>query len=125
MSMDINATIIVQAIHFSFAYIALKKLFFTPAVVIVLRERKKEKALQDQMRVCRMDMQHAEKRLVDLWAASRQELFLQLPLVQTTDLFVFKQIKPMLAAPKLDLAHERQLEASVAQALVSAVNHVR
>lgn len=125
MSMDINATIIVQAIHFSLAYIALKKLFFTPAVAVVVHERKKEKALHDQMHACRTDMQHAEKRVTALWAASRQELSLQVPLVQAADLFVFKQIKPTLAAPKLDLAHERQLEADVAQALVSAVNHVR
>ena len=125
MSMDINATIIVQAIHFSLAYIALKKLFFTPAVAVVLRERKKEKGLQDQMHACRADMQHAEKRVAALWSTSRQELSLQVPRVQAADLFVFKQIKPILVAPKIDVAHERQLETAVANALVSAVNHVR
>lgn len=125
MAMDINATIIVQAIHFSLAYVALKKLFFTPAVEIVLRERKKEKGLQDQMRACHTDIQQAEKRVAALWTTSREELSLLVPPVQATDLFVFKRIKPNLMVPTIDVEHERQLEATVAQALVSVVNHVR
>jgi len=123
--MEVNATIIIQAIHFSFAYVILKKLFFTPAVAIVVRERKEEKKLHDQMHVSRAYIQREQQRVAALWMTSRQELALQVPPVQAADLFVFKKIKPVLVAPQIDVEHERQLAVSVCQAVVSAVNHVR
>lgn len=123
--MDINATIIIQAIHFSFAYLILKKLFFVPAVRIVLRERAAEKKIHDHMHESRMQVQQAEARVAALWRSSQQELAHLVPPVDREDLFVFKRIKPVLAAPVLDAEREQALVDAVTHSLVTAVNHVR
>ncbi len=122
--MEINATIIVQAIHFALAYVILKNLFFTPAVRIVLCDREKEQAIQDQIAACRTAVQKTKQAMNMQWQVYQREYVQQMPPAQETELFVFKGIRPALVAPVLDEAHEQQLEKEVAQSIVAAVNHV-
>ena len=123
--MEINATLIIQAIHFSLAYLILKNLFFTPAVRIVLHDREEEQKVQDQIATYRTDVQKTKQAMDAQWRTYQAEYVQQMPPAQESELFVFKGIKPALVAPVLDKAREQQLEKEVAQSIVAAVNHVR
>lgn len=122
--MEINATIIVQAIHFSLAYLILKKLFFTPAVRIVLHERAVEQQILDRTAASRVQILNLQKQTASEWAAHQHAFVALIPPVTKQRIYTGVPSKPAIQMPEIDPAQERRLEHELAHTIIGMVNHV-
>jgi hypothetical protein len=122
--MEINATIIVQALHFFIAYFLLKKLFFVPVVRIVLRDREIEQQILDRNAAYRVTIGQIQQQSAQQWAERQQGILQRVPPATHRVLYTGVPSKPAIIPPKIDQKYEQRLEQELAHTITSMVNHV-
>lgn len=67
--MNINATLIVQAVHFGIVYYALRILVLKPAYAFIRQERDAKRLLQERTDTVKQDMRTIQVKRYQMWRA--------------------------------------------------------
>ncbi len=109
----INATLIVQAVHFFMAYIILRTLFFAPAMRELEAEKGEQLQLEDTIEEVKGSLERKQAIRDAQWREVQQFYAQNCPQIGEADLFFFRGIFPELEAPRI---HEKMRDELVAQA---------
>lgn len=117
----INATIIVQVGNFLLAYYALKKLLFSPAIVIVEQEQAIQNKLENQIVYQHEKVAAKEQERAVAWTAFRRSLDDTVP--HTEKRVTIQVQKPLLQIPLCEPDRQQLLQQQVADSIVRMVRH--
>lgn len=91
---SLNATLIVQAIHFFIAYLILRFLLFRPALALMNKERSSIEQLHYTIAQTKEHVTKQQIVLCQEWEACRNFFVQNRPLIEHPDRFVFRSITP-------------------------------
>jgi len=118
----INATLIVQAIHFFIAYLLVKHFLFKPAVA----EIQKEDAVQESLIATLQDHQfllaQKEQELVQEKKRAQQDFSGAIPNLESS---VVEKKMPSVVIPQFKISDLQETARQVSQQLITEVDHVR
>jgi Tfp pilus assembly protein PilO len=119
--MNINFTLIIQALNFFVAYLVLRYFLFKPTVAVIEQERAEENGLKKAIK------QEAETNLALIqnnkleWQIYQKEFLARLPNVSISDLFIYRDLAPAIKAPQADTHELNQLQQEVVQGIIKKV----
>lgn len=108
--MEINATLVFQAIHFFIAYGMVRFLLLKPVMVFIDKKRACELSLQNVVSELEKSVLHAHARQKKIWFDCRQFFLKKRPNSTDDRLYVFKNITP--DAQSIECAQEEKEQAS-------------
>ncbi len=124
--MELNSTLIVQAIHFAIAYGIIKYLFFQPVYALIQQERAEQEQRENALAYAKQLITQKERKLVMSWQESQDYFARHIPALESSDLHLHKDIIPELRVepikPETIYAAVRDVENSLVKK-VSHVNH--
>ncbi|MDP3889119.1 MAG: hypothetical protein Q8Q25_01080 [bacterium] len=123
--MEINATLIIQIIHFWIAYTMLRVLLLKPAVALVQQEYMKNDELREDINHNYGLIDQKEKERSVQWQASHQKYIENKPSVEDPELHVFKQLSPAVEYPDIAKDIVDQLVDQSTKELVKRLSHDR
>lgn len=91
---SLNATLIVQAIHFFIAYLILRFLLFRPALALINKERSAIEQVHYTIGQTKEHLTEQQLVLREEWQACRDFFAQNRPLIEHPDRFVFRSITP-------------------------------
>ncbi len=111
--MLINATLIVQIIHFIIAYFILRFLFFKPAIGELEIETRNEKYLKDTIEDVNVAISQKEDERIKRWQELQLYYQENKPDIDDAELYFFRNLTPPLLVPHLNRQEvERLIERS-------------
>ena len=119
--MEINLTLMVQAINFFLFYLILRVFVFKPFVAIILQDEADKKRLESSIQQERQMMAAQEGANKQAWQAFQQQC--ELPTVIKLPEITKKEVS--LEALEIPPEQRTQLLTSLKQALIKKVTHVR
>jgi len=122
--MYINATIIVQAVHFFIAYLLLKHFFLRPAFAIIDTEQAEKAVLQATVDSRLVVVQQKEGAQREHWRSAQRALVAMVPPISKLPVVV----KGGIAATALEPIPHKVINdraSAAAQAIVAEISHVR
>jgi len=120
----INATLLVQGIHFLIAYGVLKKMVFAPAVSVVQREQAEQDRELRGIEQALLDVQASEKQNKDIWQECHQRVAEKIPSQKKRQSFIFKGISLELVPPHITDTELADLKKDLSKTIVRLVDHV-
>lgn len=121
--MNLNATLIIQAINFFVAYILLRSLLLKPAVAAVQQERAQSGELREAIdhNHTLIDQKGDERN--QQWEECHQMYTESKPAVEEQELYVFKQLSPDVEYPEISQEVVEQLVTQATDELVKKVSN--
>lgn len=124
MTIELNATLLVQAFNFLIAYLILRFLFFKPAVDSILKESRSEIDAHAHIEQLSKGVASAKQDHEKLWASCRRFFMEYKPTpLQSQDL-IYRQLTPMLAVNDLSDTKKDGLVKEVTIQLVEKVGSI-
>ncbi len=120
--MYINATLLVQILHFLIAYIILRTLFFGPALRELEAEKRERVLLEDGIQAVRLALEKKQSTREAQWQEVRRFYIINRPALDNHDLFFFRNITPSLGAPRIQ---EREVADLIAQTSSEFISKIR
>jgi|GEM_PF-1600567 len=124
MSIELNTTIIVQAIHFAIAYVIIKFLFFDPVCAQIKDDAILVQERENNLAQARQLVTQKERKTILSWQESQQYFARHTPIVEQSELYVFKNIVPQLHVEPIKSETIYSLVRDVENSLVKKVSHV-
>jgi hypothetical protein len=121
--MQINMTIVLQAIHFFIAYILLKRLLLRPVFGIIEQETMQMDALVDTIESRTVIVQEKKRDCKERWAQYQQEMRSHVPAIEHQE-SVIQHISPLYTVPHYSPTHSKTVTHDVTRALTEKVKHV-
>jgi hypothetical protein len=118
----INATLIVQAVHFFIAYIILRTLFFAPAIRELEVEKGEQLHLEDTIEEVKVSLERKQAIRDAQWREVQQFYSQNSPQISDGDLYFFRDISPELEAPRIP---ENARDALVIQASSALTDKIK
>lgn len=122
--MNINFTLIIQALNFFIAYLILRYFLFKPTVNVIEQERAEENGLKE---IIKQGVE-TNSALTDQnklqWQIYQKEFFVRLPNVFISDLFIYKNLAPAIKAPQVKSSELTQLQNEVVQDIIKKVERL-
>ncbi len=94
MTMNVNATLVIQAINFSIAYILLRKFLLKPAVAVMQHEQQEQESVKIVIAQQEQSLILKENERQKNWHNCRAYFKENRPCVDAPQLFVFKGLTP-------------------------------
>lgn len=120
----INATLIVQAIHFFIAYIILRTLFFGPAIRELEAEKGEQLHLEDTILEVKASLERKQAIRDAQWREVQQFYTQNCPQIGDTDLYFFRDISPELEAPRIPENVRDELVTQTSSALADKIKKI-
>jgi hypothetical protein len=124
--LKIDCTLIVQAINFAIAYVAIRKLLLKPAVETIQENTARERSLTRKIETATLANNAQEEHMHEQWDAYRVQV------KEKTPAIVFSAVlSPSKGAPEeplslaVDQEYAQYLVTSLAEGLVERIEHVR
>lgn len=99
--MYINATLLVQIIHFLIAYFILRTLFFGPALRELDSEKQERLVLENDIQGVRLALERKQSTRDAQWREVQQFYVRNRPALDDHESFFFRNLTPGLAAPRI------------------------
>lgn len=122
--MFIDATIIVQAIHFFIAYVILRTLFFRPALQELEMQKAEKQGLEDRIQYTKMVLEKKQHIRDEQWHETREFFDQNKPQVEEIDLFFFRDITPELKAPHISESESDILVNQASNAITETIKKI-
>jgi len=100
--MNVNATIIVQAVHFLFAYFVISRFLLRPVTAVIFRERAYQKQLEDAIENEKQVCVHKQEQQKNQWDMFQREWLKHVPLFRG----YVKKEQPELGIKKISLKRD-------------------
>ena len=120
----INATLIVQAIHFFIAYIILRTLFFAPAIRELEAEKGEQLHLEGTIEEVKVSLERKQTIRDVQWREVQQFYAQNCPQIGDGDLYFFRDISPELEAPRIPENVRDELVAEASSALTDKIKKI-
>lgn len=120
--MLINATLIVQIIHFFIAYLILRFLFFAPAYKEFESEKHTENRFKDTIEEVNAVIAQKEQERARTWQELQFFYQANRPEVSDSDLYFFRNVTPQLQTPQIQ---EQEVSRLVEQSSNDLKNKIR
>jgi hypothetical protein len=121
--MNINATLIIQAVNFFIAYLLLRFLFFKPVVAMIRQEQAQVDGLVSQLNEKRKAIHALELLRQEQWAKFQQEFRNRFPAIINSHRYVFKKLSTGRVIAFTDPQEIKQLEDELVQQIIQKVEH--
>ncbi len=123
--MNINFTIIIQAFNFLISYFILRFFLFKPAVAEINKEKKDEDDIHAQIDQSKTTNELLQKENHDQWRKYQCDFAQQTPRVNSSELFVLRNIAPLIKAPAQDQAVLQATEQKITEIIVDKACNVQ
>jgi len=120
----INATLIVQAIHFFIAYVILRTLFFAPAIRELDAEKDEQLRLEGTIEQVKLALERKQAIRDAQWREVQQFYAQNCPQIRGGDLYFFREISPELEAPRIPEHVRDELVAQASSALTDKIKKI-
>ena len=120
---DINCTVIVQAIHFGIAYVVLRVLLFRPTISCIQQAEHHQHQLLDSIEANRAALVAKQQEKDQKWVAFQYRIKALIP-VKSVEQEIHHMTMPTISYPSITKAEVTQIKHDVATALVQKVNNV-
>lgn len=124
MTMNVNATLVIQAINFSIAYILLRTFLFKPAVAIIQHENKEQESVKIVIAQQEQSLVLKENERQKNWHNCCVYFKKNRPSVDAPQLFVFKGLTPDIMPHIIEDKILAKLLADTKIALVKKIGQV-
>ena len=121
--MQINMTLIVQAIHFLIAYTLLKRLLLRPVFNVIEQETIQMDGLTEAIESRSVIVQEKKRDCKERWEHYQQEMRSAVPPIEQQE-SIFKNISPTYTVISYSPDYIKKLSHHVATALTEKVKHV-
>lgn len=125
MGLSLDLTMLVQAINFAIAYVAIRTLLLKPAVETLEKNAEHQQSLNHKIDVAIRSNEAQEKHMQEQWQLYRIEVKEKMPTPVITPLITLKRVSEKPVIPVADKEYTRFLTASIAEELVKRIDHVR
>ena len=122
--MNINFTLVIQAINFFISYWLLRVFVFKPIVQTIEQERTYQKNLLAQIQTNTQLAQQLAQIKQEKWQEYQQEFGKKTPDVVSQDLYVLHHLTSVIETPGISNQEQTALVKEVAQAIIKKVEHV-
>ena len=119
--MQINMTLVVQALNFIFAYIALNNLLLKPAFEALEHDEKSAAELLATVISRRATIDAIERHQQERWNMCKQQIAQTIPQVDTYQELRVSEKEIDLSSMKVSSAHEKKLVQQVSQYFVNTI----
>lgn len=92
--MNVNATLVIQAINFAIAYIVLRTFLFKPAIAVIQHEQEEQEAIKNVIGQQEQSIELKEKERQKHWQLCRSYFVKNRPPVDVPSLYIFKGLTP-------------------------------
>ncbi len=120
--MNVNATLVVQAVNFIITYFALRVFLFKPSVMIIDQEQKKHDSIENIIAQQKQSITLKEKERQKNWHICRLYFRKNRPAVDTV--FIFKGLTPEVKPYEIKEGVITNLINQTKQAIEQKVGHV-
>ena len=107
--MEVNFTLVVQALNFFIAYIMIRKLLLVPVVRIITKQEEHHNLVQETIAQLEESIAKAKRSRRRLWENTRAYFSQKSPLVGDQDLHIFKGITPEVEVVTVDQQEKQAL----------------
>lgn len=121
--MQINMTLVVQALHFIIAYTMLRRLLFRPVITVIEQETLHTDALVSAIESRTVIVQEKTRDCKERWAHYQKEMRAHVPSIDQYDAII-QHIAPVYTAPYYSPEQIKKVTHTVATALTEKVKHV-
>ena len=122
--MEINCTLLVQAVHFVIVYWLLRLLLFKPGLAIIFQEQEDQFAAHRALQEHEQKLEHARSKVDKAWRQCKTYFAEHAPKKIEDNVTFFRGIVPEVMPPKIDPIGEEQHAKKVDHAIVKKVRHV-
>lgn len=119
--MYINATLLVQAVHFLIAYSLLRFFLYKPVVALIQKRDADKKALIENIAHKAAIIAQKEESIENYWQTKQQELLAQRPELKEQLVVSFGKEQMIEEIPHAEV---EQLVEQVSKAIVNRIDHV-
>lgn len=123
--MEINATLVVQMVHFFVAWVMFKKLLLEPALEVILADTAEQRNAQGKIATLRSDVvQHKDKKAAQ-WSAYQHHFRKEMPRVtDEKEFFLFRNLGKPLKPVIVDHSVVREAKKRLEKVLVKKLGQV-
>ncbi len=118
--MEVNMTLLVQAINFGIAYIMIKKLLLVPVLALIKKHDDHRELVETTIAQLQEDIDGAKRSRQHLWERVRYYFATKGPDLSRHDLYVFKGIAPDVSVLEIDV-DKKELVGNAKDALVKTI----
>ena len=117
--MNINATLIVQALNFCIAYFLFRFILLKPAYTLICERNRAKITIEKKVATAESDVADAQKRREAQWRACRKKCIKHAP-ERINRIALFRGIAPKGMDAKSDTTHKEAVE-QTAQSLINVI----